>query len=278
MTTHDHKGSEGDSHREHHFKTARSGNTTLDVGDSNAIVTLRGDDNVVTGGSGDVSVIGPKSAGDQVTLGDGDDRVSLHGDDSAVSLGGGSDRLWLFGDSNTATLGDGNDRLWLHGQDNSLTLGSGDNTVRLGPKSSHNTISVGSGTDTITTTEHDHDNTFSLDASTTSLLLNGSGNLVFINGGTDTITDTHFPPGQGDDLFLQIGSLGGEVNITNFSTALGTVDLAPGLGFSTAAAIAAAVTSDGHGGSLLTFGSSLGSIDFVGVAVGSLTASNFKIG
>ena len=283
-----------DGRHEKHF--SGSGHDTIAVGDLNAVVTLRGHDNVITGGSGDVFVIGgDSSGGDTITLGDGDDRVLLHGNDHTITLGGGADDLALFGNHSTATLGDGRDRALVHGNDdtitlgngndalgldgdgNTLALGSGSNTVFLSPHSSFNTISVGGGTDTIITSAHDHDNTFSLDASNTSLLLHGQDNLVFINGGTDSISDSHFPPGTGDDLVLNIGSAGGNVDISHFSAALGTVDLVASLGFATGALAAAGVTSDGHGGSMLAFTAGLGSIDFIGVAPTLLTAANFNV-
>jgi hypothetical protein len=40
--------------------------------------------------------------------------------------------------------------------------------------------------------------------------------------------------------------------------------------------VLAALTSDGHGGSILELGSS-GSIDFIGLAMNQLHASNFQI-
>jgi hypothetical protein len=155
-----------------------------------------------------------------------------------------------------------------------VTLGNGDNVIGLARASRLDTVTVGSGHDTIVTSAAATDNTFRLDASTTQLLLHGTDNKVFISGGTDTIIDS---PGQLDALVMNVGSLGGNIDITNFSAANGLVDLAPDLGFATGAAAAAAVTSDGSGGSLLVFAGGYGSIDFHGVAPASLHATNFHI-
>jgi hypothetical protein len=48
-------------------------------------------------------------------------------------------------------------------------------------------------------------------------------------------------------------------------------------GFTTSAAALSALKSDGHGGTLLSFGSG-SSLDFSGVALSQLHASNFQIG
>jgi hypothetical protein len=56
------------------------------------------------------------------------------------------------------------------------------------------------------------------------------------------------------------------------------IDLIGGLGgYTSAAAAAAALTPDGHGGALLSLGAT-GSIDFTGVSPSQLHASNFQIG
>ena len=111
-----------------------------------------------------------------------------------------------------------------------------------------------------------------------SLFLHGLHDTVSVNGGTDTITDT---PNGADTLMLQMGALGGTVSVGNFSVAKGVVLLAQALasseGWTTSAQIAAALGTDGHGGSLLSLGAH-GSIDFQNVPKTQLTASNFHIG
>jgi hypothetical protein len=246
-------------HHQHEKHITAQSHTRVDLGNSNAAVTLHGQNITVIGQDGSVTVTGAHTSHDRITLGNGDDHVSLSGNHNKI------------------TLGNGNDSATLDGHDNKLTLGNGDDAVALSPFSSNNTIIIGSGHDTITTTAGDTRNTFSLDASTSSLLLHGTDNKVFINGGSDTITDTALSPTGGDHLTLNVGSLGGSIDITNFSVAHGVVDLVPGLGFASDAAAAAAVTSDGHGGSMLAFAGGLGSIDFQGVSPASLHSTNFHI-
>ena len=72
----------------------------------------------------------------------------------------------------------------------------------------------------------------------------------------------------------------GGLTVSGFGadTASGVFDLLGGEGgYTNAGAAYAALTSDGHGGSLLSFGTA-GSLDIVGVAKTSLSAANFKIG
>jgi hypothetical protein len=162
----------------------------------------------------------------------------------------------------------------LSGSNQTFTLGDGNFAVSLAANSTDDTISVGTGTDTLTTAAGDSHNTFQLNNSNSSLVLHGTGNVVFISGGNDTITDS---PSGNDKLTLDVGSAGGQIELMNFSAAHGKIDLAPGLGFSTAAAAAGALQSDGAGGSVLLLNGQ-GLLDFQGVAPSSLHASNFHIG
>jgi hypothetical protein len=93
--------------------------------------------------------------------------------------------------------------------------------------------------------------------------MHGLHDTVSVNGGTEMIIDT--PKGT-DKLKLQIGAQGSAVAITNFGVANAAVSLVQALAsaehWTSPAQIAAAVTSDNNGGSLLNLGSH-GSIDFV---------------
>jgi hypothetical protein len=67
--------------------------------------------------------------------------------------------------------------------------------------------------------------------------------------------------------------------IKNFGASRGAmIDLIGGVGgYHATQQVLAALTSDGHGGSMLALGLG-GSIDFMGVALSQLHASNFQIG
>ncbi len=117
----------------------------------------------------------------------------------------------------------------------------------------------------------------------TNITVNGSSGVGFKIVGTadivyaglnDSITD-----GGSGSLFKITGSVGA-LNVSSFGadTASGVFDLLGGEGgYATAGAAYAALTSDGSGGSLLSFGAA-GSLDIAGVAKSSLSAANFKIG
>jgi hypothetical protein len=254
-----------------HHETITS-HTSIDLNSSSGTLLLRGNHITVTGQDGNVSIVGKQSSFDKITLGNGADIVGLQGNQNSVTLGNGNDVLAFKGNNNVGTLGNGNDRVTLGGRNNNVTVGTGSNTIELGHQSRGDTITVGTGTDRIAS--EGTGNTFSLDASASALFLSGTDNKVFINGGTADIADSAT---KLDHLVLNIGSLGGSVDITNFSAGHGVVDLAPDLGFATGAAAAAALTPDGHGGSLLMFAGGHGSLDLQGVAPSSLHASNFQI-
>ena len=119
--------------------------------------------------------------------------------------------------------------------------------------------------------------TFTLTGANAAVVLHGSDNTVFLNGATSaTITDD--PSGQ-DHLRLIVEPNGGSVSISNFGIQAGAeVDLPLGFaGFTGANQVLSALTSDQHGGTLLSFGSQ-GSIDFVGIAPGAFGVNNFHLG
>jgi len=231
------QGGEGE-HNHVRYLTLHS-HAHVALGSSGAVVHLQGNHITLTGTSGNVTVTGQHTNHDTIALGNGTDVVALSGNHDDVTLGNGND------------------------------------AVALGAHSQHDTVKVRNGTDTITTAAGDQHNTFLLDASTSSLVLR-TGNVVFVNGGDDTITDS---PAGADKLTLHVGSSGGVIDIANFSAAHGVVDLTPNLGFSSGSDAAASLRHDGHGGSLLRLGhhGSLGSIDFQGVPLGLLHASNFTV-
>lgn len=187
--------------RPHHFHSPRAGGADINVGDSNAVVTLHGTGNTVTAGDGNVRIAGA-SSDDSITLGAGQDVVALHG----------------------------------------------------------------SG------------NTFQLNGTTASLLLSGPNNMVFVNGGTDVVKDSP----NGTNLSLTVQEHGGSIALKDFSPTAGNVNLASSLfaQLPTPTDIAGMLVSDGHGGSALGFTGGNGAsvyLDFVGVPLGSLTASNFHL-
>jgi hypothetical protein len=100
----------------------------------------------------------------------------------------------------------------------------------------------------------------------------GTADIVYA-GLNDSIAD-----GGTGSLFKLTGSVGA-LTVSNFGsdTASGVFDLLGGIGgYASASAAYAALTSDGSGGSKLSFGAA-GSLDIAGVAKSSLSAADFKI-
>ena len=210
-------------------------------------------------------VVGPAAGHGSIDVGDASVLVTLHGSHNVVT--GGTGDVSVVGGLNH----------------NTITLGSGNDAVQLGAQARHDNVVLGSGNDTVTAGPGAWGNAFTLMGSTAALTLHGHDNTVLVDGGADSIvnsviglaTNTHST--SHGSLLLAIGSAGGNVDVTGFPVVCGTICLASDLGFATAGDACSAVTSDGHGGSMLVFGGGLGSIDFQNVAPGALHASNFQI-
>ena len=161
----------------------------------------------------------------------------------------------VIGSNDKATIAAGAN-LILYGSNDSITATTGDG------------ISVNSGTGgTITGAGFT-----AYGAADTGFTIKGTGDVVYA-GLNDALTDS------GSSTLFKIGSNVGALSISGFGTdAAGIVDLINGVaGFASASQAFAALTSDGHGGSLLSLGVN-GSIDLAGVAPSSLHVANFKIG
>jgi hypothetical protein len=245
---------------------AGSGNTIAGGnGNGNDQVALTGNNNTVMLGGGNDHVMLTGNSNNAV-LGNGNDQVALTGNNNTLTLGGGNDNVTVSGNGNTALLGDGNNSVSLSGSNNTISLGNGNDNVAMSDTGVDNSISAGTGYDS-----------FALGGSSTTLALHGLHDTVSVNGGTDSIIDT---PGGADSLTLQVGALGGNIGVANFSTAHGVLvlvqTLAASQGWTTAGQIDAALTTDNHGGTLLSLGAH-GSIDFQGIAKSQLSANNFHI-
>ena len=229
---------------------AGQGQATVNAGSGNVTVNLNGYNNVVTGGDGTESVSGSLGS-TSVMLGNGNDTVNLGGYGNAITVGNGNDTIVAGAGSDTVTGGSGTDNVTLAGYSDSVSFTGGNDT-----------ISGGAGSDV-----------FDLTGGSASLALNGYSNMVFLHSTNATIADT----AQGTMIDIYGG--GTDVIQDAASDQSLVVDLKGGLdGYTSAASVVAALTSDGHGGALLSFGASNGSVDFAGVAPSALHASNFQIG
>jgi Ca2+-binding RTX toxin-like protein len=247
-----------------------AGATTVTLGNGNDVVTLGGYANAITLGNGN-NTVSAGAGSDSVTVGGGADTITLAGYGNVVSGGGGNDTVTGGQGDATVTLGNGNDTVTLGGGGNHISLGSGSDTVTL--QGWGNSVSLGAGSDdSITDSAGGGGNTIDLSGGTASLLLNGSYDMLFLGSAAATITD------QSVGLQIEVSADVTEV-INNFGAGRGAViDLIGGVGgYGSAQQVLAALTSDGHGGSMLALDST-GSIDFVGLAANQLHASNFQIG
>ena len=264
--------------------SAGQGQATVHGGGGNVTVALSGYNNAVSGGDGADSVSGSQG-NTAVSLGNGADLVQLGGYNNAVFLGDGDDTVSAGAGSETVAVGNGNDRISAGGYGNRITVGSGNDTILAGAGNA--TVSGGGGSDavqlqgfsnSVSLTGGDDtinggagSDVFLLTGGNASLALQGSNEMVFLDGANASISD------HGSGLRIAVAHGGADV-ISNFAAdPSAVVDLVGGLGgYASAAQAVAALTPDGHGGSLLALGNA-GSIDFAGVSLGQLHASNFQI-
>ena len=148
-----------------------------------------------------------------------------------------------------------------------ISLGNGNNTITL--SGSHNAVTLGSGTDSVRGGTGD---TIS-PAGNNRLAIYGTDEMVFVGKGNVASDD------RSTGLTLSIGPTIGHAVISGFaSDPSGVVDLTGGLGsFTDTASVLSALTNDGRGGTLLSFGKGA-FLDVVGVPPDQLHATNFRVG
>lgn len=217
--------------------------------------------------------------------------IGLLGDGDTVTLGASS-VFWGWGNNDTVSAGQDS---WIYSHDasgGSFTLAEGNvkpsipyangggNSVAINGDD-HVTVSVTNGAGS---GEH---------ATVQDYL--GSGNTIDVSAGLGTTEMNFWENTSGDavnltaggaltvrtdatcsDITANIGAAGGKVNWFGMASS-DLVGLSHTLGFATATAAVNAVTSDSHGGSLLTFHGGLGKLDIWGVTPSALHASNFAI-
>ena len=220
-----------------------------------------------------VAIVGLAGGNDTIRGGTQNNIVTAHGLGNTIIEGGGNDVVNAGAGSAVVRTGSGSVLVNLNGEDNTVAGGTGNVFVNV-LTGGNNTIRLGTGFDTIAEAPHgEGSNTFVLTGTNATMALYGANDVAFIHGGTDTITD------NSDGLAVKIGPEGGSVTLDNFlADPDGLVRLLGGVGgYKTAKAVVAALQTDGHNGTMLSLGAS-GQIDFAGMALGSLHASQFRIG
>jgi hypothetical protein len=208
--------------------------------------------------------VGPRNIVDD---GNGNLSVSVTGNNDTVLLAGGNNNVSPTG-NNTAVIGNDNDSISLSGDNGILVLGNGKDNVMVSGTSTSESVTAGTWSDNFLLGR----------ISRPELILHGLHDTVSVDGGMADITDK---PGGLDQLILEVGALGGTVSLSDFSSGSGVLVPAQALArsenWTSPGQIAAALVTDGHGGSLLALTGGYGSIDFQNVLPSHLTSNNFQI-
>ncbi|MDE2364596.1 MAG: tail fiber protein [Hyphomicrobiales bacterium] len=243
------------------------GGSAYGVGGASNTVNAGANDSIWIGGASDLIV----GSGDAITLLASSVANNVNGSNDVITSIGGSS-YGVGGSNNTITAGAG-DSIWLAGTGNFIA-GSSD-TITLLANSVTNDIH---GSNDVVTSMGG--SSFGVRGSSNTITA-GSGDSIWIGGDHNVINastgDTIYDLAAATDI--KVSGAVGAMTVNNFGAdPSGFVDLLNGVGgFANAAAAVAALTSDTHGGSLLSLGAN-GSIDFAGVAANQLSAANFQIG
>lgn len=260
-----------------------SGRPTIYAGNSMNIPAASGysilfGDNNTMASPGSGSIIAVQGAGDTVHAGDAS-LLTAFGDGGGVYSVGTNSQLEVVGgggDFISAVRGSAASLQWADGGGNTLILGGAVvPNVPLG--TANNTVYLsGLGHETIQDYGHGDVMHFA-GAGTTSVNLNtGShGETIYADGGG--LTGIHDLTGGGDHFTLEIGAAGGRNVLFGADPASVLFELSSKLLPPGTTDPSTLLTSDGHGGSLLTFASHLGSLDVVGIATSQLHSGNFAV-
>ena len=130
---------------------------TVETGTNNYIYGNSGDDEInmktennhLFGNDGnDTITVDAANGANEIDGGAGDDIINVNSSNNTnIKTGDGNDNLTIRGDSNTADMGGGNDKLLVVGDSNNVTSTSGDNAFNI--SGNKNTITGGSGNETI---------------------------------------------------------------------------------------------------------------------------------
>ena len=130
---------------------------TVETGTNNYIYGNSGDDEInmktennhLFGNDGnDTITVDAANGANEIDGGAGDDIINVNSSNNTnIKTGDGNDNLTIRGNSNTADMGGGNDKLLVVGDSNNVTSTSGDNAFNV--SGNKNTITGGSGNETI---------------------------------------------------------------------------------------------------------------------------------
>ena len=190
---------------------AGGGSDTINAGLDNAKVTVSD-----TNGNNTVTdALGTLSDDTTVTLGNGNDSVSLRGYGSTITLGDGNDTVSAGVGNDTITVGNGNDTVTTGGYHNVIHVGSGTDVINAGL--GNDSVTIAGGPDTViadgysnTITSTGGDLTVSGDSGYSTITLGGDNNTLLLGGYNETVTLGLNSTGNNSVA----GSLGSSVIIT----------------------------------------------------------------
>ena len=182
-------------------------NTKIEEGKVNTInIGDNASSNVIEVMNGHTEITGDGAHYSSVTTGDGDDVISLTGDNNTINAGGGTNNITTGVYKSNVTTGDGNDTITIStdGSNANINAGGGTNTISSEYQFTSSEITTGDGDDTVTLgkagEKYVQNNTIALGEGKNTLTIEQ-------NYGSNTITT-----GAGDDEFYISGS-GGDDNI-----------------------------------------------------------------
>ncbi len=250
---------------------------TLSVGDADYVIDASAGNDTIVAGNGNDLVTG--GMGDTITLGNGNDSV-IGGSNESISVGNGNDTITAVDtssrSSSSITAGDGNDTIT--GGNNGvagsyrIATGNGNDTIIAGQNEGGiYSISVGSGNDTIIAGQNEG-GIYSISVgSGNDVIVAGGGNTINLGSGTDSVVmntavaatgDTISGFGGSDQIDLSYLAFGANTTIgyaPNNSNTGGTLTIDDHSGNIANIALLGqyvagsfALSSDGHGGTLVT--------------------------
>jgi hypothetical protein len=261
-------------HARDHASMAMTGSDERLVGADFAVLASSGSD-LFLGRNGQTGAADTLTASNVTARTGANSNIILSGDDDTVAVREDTN-LYFVGDGLSTHVGQGSD-VTINGPSSTSvldTLTGAHFTVTVATASNVELSTLGvtaTLVDNVALAVARSDNSIHAGGSDTISILSGAASNQVLLGQNDVITDS------GWNSTFEAAANVGAATLKNFGAdPAGIVDLLNGVGgYATAQDAAAALTSDGASGSMLSLGVN-GSIDFAGST--NLTAANFKIG
>ncbi len=240
-------------------------NNSVTLGDGNNVVSVDGTNSTIHLGNG-ANIVTANGNTDNITVGNGANKIQANGDNDTIHAGNGGNTIVANGNVDTITLGNGSNNLIAGGNGDTITLGTGNNTVSA--TGNNDTITSAGGKGTFTLGSED---SLTLTASSvgTSVRSQGHNNVItLLSKANAAIDDSPFGGSITVNIDADAAGNAGVVKITGFGqdvVSLGLIDLHGFAGITNDGQLAAVSSSDGAGGTLIHLGT--GSLDLVAATI-----------